>query len=364
MNAKRTGFSLVEMMVAMTITVAVFAITLPFLRAQTRSLGATAGRLDADQVARFAMRAVEQDLRRAAGAFGQPTLVAAGPLVLAFNANVLMADSSDTDARDEEIVGAARGAAWPLARAAALPTQAMVYPTQDYVNANGDTARTETVTYFLAADSTASVDDTYILFRQYNDQAATAVVSGLYLPGTPVFFRYFHVDGGPLAQLPSDTVLFWGDTLLQRVRTVGLEATGVYYNKFDQTTTQRTIATRVTLQAVPETPAAGCGAAPSAVGGAPTATVTSSGPRGVALAWTAAASDTSGAWQNDSHYLVERRPTGGAWSRLALIAAVGAKSYDYVDYLGPMTGTYEYGVTVIGCGWQPSGRVSLGSVTP
>ena len=64
---RRPAFSLVEMMVAMVITMAVFAITLPFVRAQTRSLGSTAGRMDADQIARFAMRAVEQDLRRAAG---------------------------------------------------------------------------------------------------------------------------------------------------------------------------------------------------------------------------------------------------------------------------------------------------------
>lgn len=363
MRARR-GFSLVEMLVAMTITMAVFAITLPFVRAQTRSLGSTAGRLDADQVARFAMRAVEQDLRRAAGEYGQPTLVAVGPTLLVFNANLRMSDTLDVGARDDEVVGTALGAAWPLARAAALPTLATVYPTQDYVNVDGDTTRTETVAYYLVADTAAEVNDTYALYRQYNDQAATEVVSGLYLPGTPVFFSYFRVDGSLLTQLPTDTVLVWTDTLMSRVRTIGLEATGVYYNKFDATTTTRTIATRVTLPVAPETATTGCRGAPSAVGGTPSVTATSSGPRGVTLAWTAAATDTSGAWADDWHYLLERRPSAGTWSRLALVAASGAASYSYVDYLGTLSGTFEYGVTVVGCGAQQSARVSLGSVTP
>lgn len=363
MRARR-GFSLIEMLVAMTITMAVFAITLPFVRAQTRSLGSTAGRLDADQVARFAMRAVEQDLRRAAGEYGQPTLVAAGPMLLVFNANLRMADTLDVGSRDDEVVGAALGAAWPLSRAAALPTLATTYPSQDYVNADGDTTRTETVSYYLVADTAADISDTYALYRRYNDQTASEIVSGLYLPGTPVFFTYFRVDGSLLSQLPTDTVLVWTDTLLARVRTIGLEATGVYYNKFDATTTTRTIATRVTLPVAPELATTGCHGAPSAVGGTPTATVVSGAPRGVTLAWSAAATDTSAAWADDWHYLLERRPSGGTWSRLAIVAAVGEVSYSYVDYVGALSGTFEYGVTVIGCGSQQSARVSLGSVTP
>lgn len=363
MRARR-GFSLVEMLVAMTITMAVFAITLPFVRAQTRSLGSTAGRLDADQVARFAMRAVEQDLRRAAGEYGQPTLVAAGPMLLVFNANLRMADTLDVGARDDEVVGAVLGAAWPLARAAALPTQATVYPTQDYVNADGDTTRTETVSYYLVADTAADISDTYALYRRYNDQAASEIVSGLYLPGTPVFFTYFRVDGSLLSPLPTDTVLVWTDTLLARVRTIGLEATGVYYNKFDATTTTRTISTRLTLPVAPETETTGCFGAPSALGGTPSAAALASGPRGVTLSWSAAATDTSGSWADDWHYEVARRPAGGAWSRIAIVSATGAGSYAYVDYVGTLSGTYEYGVSVIGCRGQRSARVSLGTVTP
>jgi Tfp pilus assembly protein PilW len=53
-RARPRGFTVVEIIVAMVLTLAVFAITLPFVRAQTRALGVSAGRLDADQLARYA----------------------------------------------------------------------------------------------------------------------------------------------------------------------------------------------------------------------------------------------------------------------------------------------------------------------
>ena len=46
---RRNGFSLVEMIFAISITVLVFSIAVPFFRAQTRAMDAGAGRLDAFQ---------------------------------------------------------------------------------------------------------------------------------------------------------------------------------------------------------------------------------------------------------------------------------------------------------------------------
>ncbi|MDH5233502.1 MAG: prepilin-type N-terminal cleavage/methylation domain-containing protein, partial [Gemmatimonadota bacterium] len=129
----RPGFSLVEILVAMALTLAVFAITLPFVRAQTRALGVSAGRLDADQLARYAQRAVDHDLRLASAVPGQPLLVLAGPMAIAFNANLLAVDTSDPGARD---INAAAPTtltdSWRLADAATLPNTARNYPTQDY----------------------------------------------------------------------------------------------------------------------------------------------------------------------------------------------------------------------------------------
>ena len=94
-RAPRHGFTIIEIIVAMTLTLAVFAITLPFVRAQTNALGQSAGRLDADQVARYAQRAIDADLRLATADAGQPLLVYAGPMGIAFNAKSALHAAAD-----------------------------------------------------------------------------------------------------------------------------------------------------------------------------------------------------------------------------------------------------------------------------
>lgn len=357
----RRGFSLVEMMVAMTITMLVFAITLPFVRAQTRSLGSTAGRMDADQVARFAMRAIEQDLRRAAGEYGQPTIVAAGPMLLSFNANLRRADTLDTGALETEVLGYNAGAAWPLSRAASLPTTARAYPPANYVNANGDTTRTETVSYFLLADSGSTKPDTYILYRQFNDQAPLNLIDGLYLPDTQVFFRYYRNVSGLLAEIPDDSVIFWTAPRMAEIRTIGLRASGIYVNSFDGSETVRTIETRVTLPVPLSTTVVPCSTAPAAPSAGFSLSL-STFPRGVRIGWNKSTADTGD--PDDAHYyIIERRPSGGAWTTIATVNAAGSNSYSLLDPGQTRLGSFEYGVTVVGCGNLSSSRASIGSIT-
>lgn len=350
-----------EMMVAMTITMIVFAITLPFVRAQTRSLGSTAGRMDADQVARFAMRAIEQDLRRAAGEFGQPTIVAAGPMLLSFNANIRRADSLDTSALETEVLGYAAGAAWPLSRAAAIPTTARLYPTADYLNADGDTTRTETLSYFLLADTVSPKPDTYILYRQFNDQTPLELIDGLYLPGSQVFFTYYRNASGLLAAMPGDSVMFWTAPSMSQLRTIGLRASGIYVNKYDGSETVRTIETRVTLPVSLSTTVVACAASPTP----PTAGMSvaaSAAPRGATLTWDKSAMD-SGDPDDALHYIVERRSSGGSWVVIGVVNAAGENDYTLLDPRPAASGSFEYGVRVLGCGGATSSRVSLGSLT-
>lgn len=361
MSAKvRGGFSLVEMMVAMTITMLVFAITLPFVRAQTRSLGSTAGRMDADQVARFAMRAIEQDLRRAAGEYGQPTIVAAGSMLLSFNANIRRADTLDVGALETEVLGYDAGAGWPVARADTIPTTTRVYPTFDYINADGDTTRTETITYYLQSDTGSTKPDTYILYRQFNDQAPLELIDGLYLPDSQVFFTYFRNVSGFLAEIPDDSVIFWTAPRMAEIRTIGLRASGLYVNKFDGSETIRTIETRVTLPVPLSATVVACAAAPAA----PTAGMSvaaSSFPRGATLSWNKSAMDT-GDPDDALYYILERRPSGGVWTVIGTVNAAGNVSYTLLDPRQTATGMFEYAVTVVGCGGTMTARTSLGSV--
>ena len=75
---RRAGFTLVEMMMAILLTVLVFAITVPFFRMQTNALDIGAGRMDALQTARYAQTAIDRQLRLAGGITGQPIIVQAG----------------------------------------------------------------------------------------------------------------------------------------------------------------------------------------------------------------------------------------------------------------------------------------------
>lgn len=362
MRARRAGFSLVEMMVAMAVTLIVFAITLPFVRAQTRSLGSTAGRLDADQVARFAMRAVAADLRQAAGESGQPMLVAAGPILLSFNANIRRADSLDTGAFDDEVIGHAAGSSWPLARAAALPLTARSYPSADYVSADGDTSRTETITYYLEWDSTATVADTYALYRQFNDQAPTRLITGLYLPDTQPFFTFYRNVNSRLQEIPEDTVIFWDSARMAEVRTIGFRASGIYVNRFDGSEFVRTIETRVTLPVPLASATSACGSVPTAPTAGLSAALTGSGPRGVVLTWNKSVEDT-GEPEDALWYVVERQPTSGSWSSVGMMAAVSSSTYSWTDYASRGSGTYSYRVRVLGCGGTTSAAATLGTVT-
>ena len=73
----RAGFTLIEMMMAILLTMLVFAITIPFFRQQTMAVDNSAGRLDALQNARYAQSYIDRELRLAGGITGQPIIVQA-----------------------------------------------------------------------------------------------------------------------------------------------------------------------------------------------------------------------------------------------------------------------------------------------
>ena len=89
MTGNRAGFTLIEMMMAILLTMLVFAITIPFFRMQTKALDGGAGRLDALQNARYAQSAIDRELRLAGGAPGQPIIVQAAPFAVTFNVDLV-----------------------------------------------------------------------------------------------------------------------------------------------------------------------------------------------------------------------------------------------------------------------------------
>lgn len=357
MRTARAGFSLVEMVVAMGLTLIVFAITLPFVRVQSRALGANAGRLDAEQIARYAQRAIDRELRLTQADPGQPRLVYAGPLGIAFSANVLGRDTLDISALELDASASADLAdAWAVADAAYLPLTSTTYPTEDYLAADGTASRVETVMYYLEPDTISGRSDIYVLYRRVNALAPVALVRGIHVPTDSAFFSYLRPDTVGLSEIPlGELPLFWTDAAIETVRVVGLRASGWFRNRQDDSEVIRTVHWRTTLPTdAATTCVAVAPAAPSSVnwpGGGPT-------PYQARITWNGSADDVSGATAV-SHYDVMRRlDADSVWQRVGQLPALGVSSYEFIEAKPILNGSYRYGVAAVGCSGERSAVVA------
>ncbi len=363
-GAQRAGFTLVEILVAMTLTLAVFAITLPFVRAQTQALGASAGRLDADQVARYAQRAIDSDLRLATADPGQPLLVYAGPMGVSFNANLLASDTLDPGAADIE-PGAATTltVSWRLADAAAVPRGGgRAYPTQDYNDASGTVSKNETISFFLHPDTITGRSDIYVLWRRVNARDSVQVVRNLHVPADSAFFSYYRPVAGTLTRIAAARLPLWWDSVaVDSIRSVGIRAAGYYRNRTTGAETIRTVQWTTVLANATTRLSAGCGGAPGAPAALTAVKTTNSRPLRVTLDWDDSGDDGSGAL-DVRQYVIEWRPSGGVWRALVSVPATRAASYRWIHALPLVNGTYEYGVRALDCA-SSSARVTATALT-
>jgi type II secretory pathway pseudopilin PulG len=363
----RPGFTLVEIVVAMALTLAVFAITLPFVRAQTRALGSSAGRLDADQIARYAQRAIDRDLRLAGGVDGQPLLVYAGRFGIAFNANLFAADSTDPGAADvDEGADATLTEAFALADAAVLPLDVRAYPEQDYLDGDGAASKVETISYFLHPDTIAGRSDIYVLFRRVNARDSVQIVRGLHVPADSSFFSYQRPIAGTLTRIDDSRLpLYWDSAAVDSVTAVGVRAAG--YNK-ERLTGKETIRT---VQWTTVLPNAGveadlsCGSAPgspSSVAAARLATDPDEGYR-VRVAWAPSVDDTGGEDDVRQYLIGLRYDAASTYRVLAVVPASKSSLYRWHHSQPADTGVLRYAVRSVDCVGQTSSWVPAATST-
>ncbi|MBX3133835.1 MAG: hypothetical protein KF689_10680 [Gemmatimonadaceae bacterium] len=364
----RGGMTLVEIIVAMALTLAVFAITLPFVRAQTRALGSTAGRLDADQIARYAQRAIDRELRLATSDPGQPLLVYAGPLGIAFTANLLARDTLDPAALDVDAsADSAITEGWRLANATTLPLTSTTFPTEAYFDADGIASRNETIQYFLHPDPAWGRSDVYTLYRRVNAADSVPLVSSIHVPADSAFFSYFTASGDTLVEVAAGSLpMLWTDAALANVRAVGLRSSGIYKGKIDTSDVIRTVRWRTVLPNAAAAAGVDCGGAP----GAPSSpwhtkqTATGSGSYHVRVGWTASGDDSAGD-SDVTHYVVWIRYNSSpvTWTRVAAVPALRVGSYRYDHYHPSHNGQVRYGVSTVDCGGATSAVVQTNPVT-
>lgn len=377
----RRGLTLIEILVAMTLTVAVFAITLPFLKTQTQAIGRGASRMDADQAARYAVTMIDRDLRRASADSGQPLLVLAAPRAIVFTADLLAADANGVDAVDIDLnLSATATTAWRLANAAVLPTTGRTFPTREYLDRYGAVSRRETISYWLGPDTVTGRTDLFVLWRRVNAGDSTAVVRELQLPTDTAFFSYERPDtittGGVLgrglraiarARLP----LYWDSLAIDSIRAVSMRATGRYVDNRTGAEVTSTVRFATMLVNSPGRLLADCGAAPTPPR-TPVSLTESKANGGlweIKVSWAPSLDDDkTGGAKDVRGYALEWSTDGGAtWRTLTTVSARRQTKYFWFHGL-PVTGTTQsvtaqYRVKAIDCGGVFSTALSIGSVT-
>jgi type II secretory pathway pseudopilin PulG len=364
----RRAFTLPEMLIATVLMLFVFAMVIPFMRAQTWQIGVSAGRLDALQNARFSQNAIDRELRIAGVGTtpNQPMLVMAGPMAVTFNADLATTDSTDPDAIyfDRYMDTLSRGAL-PTTRSITLPLSAVSYPLANYQSAPGVMGNAETVSYWLSLDSTSTLANTYVLWRRANDQPATAVSTGIYVAPGKTFFQYFKIDQTtgaldsiPFAKLPlvhtvaqHATVADTGAaSLIDSLRAVTMNVVGIYHDP-QMGAIYRTVSTTTKLlnvgllnnQRV-------CGPAPLPIPAAPVATVYGTTPDSVTLTWSASP-DQNGGLESVQRYLIYRQTGGVLQTDPAADVPAGLTTYEWhePDFATMTAGSWQYAVIAQDC---------------
>jgi prepilin-type N-terminal cleavage/methylation domain-containing protein len=208
----RAGFTLIEMMLAVTISLLVFAAAVPFFRNQTRAIESHAGRLDAQLNARYALGAVDRDLRAAGVGIvdEQPMLVYAAARALTFNSDLVATDSADAGAVsfDPDASAEETGVLQPINKIT-LPLSTDKYPDSLYrqPGLGKPHSRAETISYWASVDSTSGRTDQYVVFRRVNHLAPTVVARGVIVPAGQPIFRYFKTDSlGRPVEIPQTSL--------------------------------------------------------------------------------------------------------------------------------------------------------------
>lgn len=207
--ARRAGFTLVEVLVALLIGVMVTAALLMVFQTQVRVFGMGIERANLLQGSQAASSTLSRDLRTAGTniAAQQPWLVYAGDDVVSFHADYAsnVEDAFAVYVDPDATVGETRSLT--AADRFTLPNTAFAYPDTTYWATAGVSSAAELITFFFEPDvSTVRADD-FVLQRQVNDAAPEPVARGLLRADSLPFFRYFAleaVEGSPpqLAQVP------------------------------------------------------------------------------------------------------------------------------------------------------------------
>ncbi|HUG39924.1 MAG TPA: hypothetical protein VMM12_05545 [Longimicrobiales bacterium] len=378
---RRPGMSLTELIVALGIFTLLMVTSLGFYQKQGRAFSSGNERMTLMQNLRYAVNALEQNLRTAGVGVPakQPVVVYAGEYTFAFNGDYATNIENDVVAvyYDPGLPATAVSSV-PPSRAFTIPGTAFLYPDSSYF-VGGGTSPAETITFHFGLDSTTTHPGDYVLYRQVNDGARETIARGLVRTDHP-FFRYYEVvedaAGGPVVEVtspaipaahtvpihgsPADTAQFARIDAIRAVRVTYAATNGLEGARETQREITRLIRLPNAGVAVQQT----CGSRPilgvslAAVGVAPGGGT----PGHIDLAWNQATDEHSGE-QDVLRYVLWRRVAGAtAWGDPLVSLAAGAASYTYQDFAAAAGQPYNYALAAQDCTPQYSSLSETGNV--
>jgi type II secretory pathway pseudopilin PulG len=191
----RTGFTLVELLIGMTMTAAVMGAGFSLFRSQARFLDTNQQRYDMMQNSRGALEDAERVIRTMGAGVpnSQPVLVYGNNNVLAFNTDFIEQDtvSMRWAAYFNAQAPLAEAISWDVGSASVIPGTSYTYPPQNFFLGSGDPSPAETYILYFSSDSSTARSDDYILWQRVNNGTPTLVARNILAsPSGKPFFQY------------------------------------------------------------------------------------------------------------------------------------------------------------------------------
>jgi prepilin-type N-terminal cleavage/methylation domain-containing protein len=359
-NPARAAFTLVEIIIALTLLSILGAAAVTFLVKQTRAVIVISGRLDAQQNVSFAIDALSHDLRVAGVGLGnqQPMVIEAHPYAVTFNADLVTTDTATvtTATYFDPSVPESLTVALTPANKITYPLGAIAYPDSTYYQSSGMLSNAETISYYFTPDSTSSVAGEYLLLKRINNAAPTLLARGIVFPGGTPGFRYF-IPGAAVnsrVELTSPTLPLYfkagsvgPDTMLAKISEVRVQLDAMYVDPVEGNV-YRSANESVPLLNAGLAHTQGCLSPPLA----PATLTQTAAPSGdsVTVGWPASGDEIGGKHDVKSYSVYRQVAGSGVWaSPIYTIAVAGTPTYAFQDKAVPLGPSYTYAVVARDC---------------
>jgi type II secretory pathway pseudopilin PulG len=380
-TADTGGFSLIEMLVAMTVLMVVVAAALGVFSSESEAIREGMDRLEVTQNLRFGANAVEKDLKTTGSNVPemQPNLVYADEDVVVFSSDFAtnVSDDGDAvyydpDAPNEEVRALTED------RKIAVPNGTFEYPDRDYEVGSGTNSPAETLIFFFRPDSSTDRDDDWALFGQVNDQEPKVVSRHLLrAEGSEPFLEYHElvtpddaperietVAPGDLPMAHDAAVHGSGadDSAIDSVRAVRIRMAATNGETGDDEEI-RSITRLIRIPNMGVERKRVCGEPPVSVPAFTATPEVDDGASTVLLEWDASVDQENGE-EDVVRYLVwKKKASESEWGPPLLALPKGGTEYSFRDSDVVPAEMYEYGVAAQDCTPEQSPMATSGTVT-